>query len=377
MKIAIMTQPLGRNYGGMIQAWALQQVLKNAEHEPVTMDRQTDAKSPAYYAARFCYHTLQKALGKRKRPISFERHLPDILQHTHAFINQHISMSEPLNSTAKLKAHFDNGQYDAVIVGSDQTWRPRYSANIDNFFLDFLQGSEIKRIAYASSFGVDEWEFTEEQTRRCAPFAKQFDAISVREKSGVYLCKNHLGVEATHVLDPTLLLGRDAYETLYNNKEIPERQGIYTYILDQADWKNQVVETAKQVLNKPQYNNQPKAVLSTLTTSNMNDYKMPSLEGWIKGFADADFVITDSFHGTVFSIIFNKPFISLINPSRGAARFYSLTDELGLSNRLLGDYDQGIVEELLNTPIDYADVKRRLGILVKESERFLFDSLAD
>ncbi len=375
MKIAIMTQPLGGNYGGMIQAWALQQVLKKAGYEPVTMDRQRDQKSPAYRAARFGYHTLQKILGKRKGYINLERYLPDILQHTYAFIDQHICMSETLNSTAKLKAHFEREQYDAVIVGSDQTWRPRYSPNIYNFFLDFLQGTDIKRIAYASSFGVDEWEFTEEQTRRCAPLAKQFDAISVREKSGVELCKTHLGVEATHALDPTLLVGREAYEALYRNKELPERQGIYTYILDQADWKNQIVETAKQVLKKPQYSNQQKTDLSGLSKSTLDDYKMPCLEGWLKGFADADFVITDSFHGTVFSIIFNKPFISLINPSRGASRFYSIANELGLTHRLLNSYDKNIVDELLNMPVDYANVNRKLGLLVEESERFLLDSL--
>ncbi|MBA1277431.1 polysaccharide pyruvyl transferase family protein [Stutzerimonas stutzeri] len=371
MKIAIMTQPLGKNYGGMIQAWALQQVLKSAGHEPVTMHRQTDAKGPAYHAARLGYRTLQKALGKRKAPINFERHLPDILQHTQAFIDQHLSMSEPLDSTAKLKAHFEREQYDAVIVGSDQTWRPRYSPNIDNFFLNFLQCSDTKRIAYASSFGVDEWEFTEEETQRCAPLARQFDAISVRENSGVGLCKKYLGVEATHVLDPTLLLERQAYEALYKTKEIPERQGIYTYILDRAEWKDQVIETAKQVLNKPQYSNQPKASAAYPISSKLSEYRMPSVEGWIKGFADADFVITDSFHGTVFSIIFNKPFISLINPSRGASRFSSILGELGLMDRLVTEHDQIQAEKLLTQAIDYQQVGDSLKKTKRKSIVFL------
>lgn len=377
MKIAIMTQPLGPNYGGIIQAWALQQVLKKAGHEPVTINRQNDVKSPAYRAARLGYRMLKKALGKRTVPINLEHYLPDIFQHNYAFIDQHISMSGPLNSTAKLKAHFGREQYDAVIVGSDQTWRPKYSPNIDNFFLDFLQGSDIKRIVYASSFGVDEWEFTEEQTQRCALLAKQFDAISVREKSGVDLCKTHLGVEATHVLDPTLLLEREAYEALYKNKVIPKKKGIYTYILDQAEWKNQVVETAKRVLKKEQYSNQQKNDLSGLSKNTLNDYKIPSLESWLKGFADADFVITDSFHGTVFSIIFNKPFISLVNPSRGASRFYSLTSELGLTDRLLNSYDKSVVSELLNVPIDYENINRKLGVLVEESKCFLTESFRD
>ncbi len=370
-----MTQPLGKNYGGIMQAWALQQVLKNAGHEPVTIDRQADVKGPAYTAARFGYRALQKVLGKRKAPINIERYLPTILQQTNEFIGQHLKMSEPLNSTAKLKAHFEREQYDAVIVGSDQTWRPCYSPNIDNFFLDFLQGSDIKRIAYASSFGVEEWEYTKEQTQRCAALAKQFYAISVRENSGVDLCRDYFGVEATHVVDPTLLLERSSYEALYKNKEIHERQGVCTYILDQANWKNQVVETVKRELNEVQYYNQPKASLSEFSSSNLGDYNMPSIDEWIKGFADAKFVITDSFHGTVFSILFNKPFISLINPSRGASRFYSLADRLGLSERLFSKFDEFAVKELLSVEFHYPDISHKLMGLRRESERFLAGAL--
>lgn len=375
MKIAIMTQPLGKNYGGMIQAWALQQVLKKAGHEPVTIDRRTCANGPAYHITRIGKRVLKRALGKWSAPIDFERHLPEILQHPHAFIEQHLSISELLDSTEKLTIHFKREQYAAAIVGSDQTWRPRYSPNIDNYFLDFLQGQDIKRIAYASSFGVDEWEFTEEQTRRCALLAKQFDVISVREKSGVELCKSHLCVEATHVLDPTLLLQKESYQALYRNKEIPERKGIYTYILDQADWKDQVVETAKKILNKPLYANQPKESMSAMLSSNASDYKMPCLEGWIKGFSDADFVITDSFHGTVFAIIFNKPFLCLINPSRGASRFYSLLDDLGLSDRLLTSYNEKAENELMNNPVNYADVNGKLDGLRRRSTLFIEEAL--
>lgn len=375
MKIAIMTQPLGHNYGGMIQAWALQQVLKNAGHEPVTMDRKADAKGTAYHAARLGYHAVQKMLGKRKMSINFERHLPVILQHTRAFINQHLSMSEPLDSTVKLKTHFERNRYDAVIVGSDQTWRPRYSPNIDNFFLDFLHGRDIRRIAYASSFGVDEWEFTPKQTWHCAALAKQFDAISVREKSGVDLCKRYLGVNAIHVLDPTLLLEREDYEALYQGREISSRKGIYTYILDPEEWKSQVVDTAEKLLDRPRYCNQSKNDLSIFDEDSLMDYVMPSLESWLKGFADADFVITDSFHGTIFSIIFGKPFVSLMNPSRGISRFRSIADELGVNNRLLAGLDKRALEDILITPVDFDKVKTNLDLSRVRSVRFMVDSI--
>lgn len=375
MKIAIMTQPLGHNYGGLIQAWALQQVLKKTGHEPVTIDRRADVKSSAYRTVRLCYRLLQNTLGKRQGPINFERHLPYILQNTHAFIDQHLCMSERLDSTAWLKAHFEREQYDAVIVGSDQTWRPAYSPNIDNFFLDFLSDNNIKRIAYASSFGVDEWEFTKEQTQRFALMAKQFDAISVRESSGVDLCRKYLGVEANHVLDPTLLLTKQAYEALYKTKGILEKKGIYTYILDHDEWKCKVIETARNKLNIPVYSNQPKVSISALSSHSLYDYMLPSLESWLKGFSDANFVITDSFHGTVFSIIFNKPFISLINPGRGASRFYSLCDKLGLRNRLLAELDEQEIEKIISSTLNYSEVEKKLNTLRRNSKRFLEQGL--
>lgn len=375
MKIAIMTQPLGQNYGGIIQAWAIQQALKNLGHEPITIDRQVDRKGLVYRTARFGHRMLLNVLGKRKGPLSFERYLKSICQNNYEFISRNLKMSEPLDSTEKLKEHFETWSYDAVIVGSDQTWRPCYSPNIGNYFLDFLQDSEIKRIAYASSFGTDEWEFTDQQTQYCAQFAKQFDAISVREDSGVKLCEDYLGVNAKHVLDPTLLLTKQAYKSLYDSKNIPEQQGVYTYILDKAGWKTEVVRSVMEALNKSQYNNQPKSSMSSPDSTNLADYSMPSIESWLKGFSDADFIVTDSFHGTVFAIIFNKPFISLVNHGRGATRLYSIAEKLGFSNRLLVSFNRERVIELASMPIDFKAVSNKLDHARVSSEKILLAAL--
>ena len=375
MKIAIMTQPLGQNYGGIIQAWALQQVLKGFGHEPVTIDRQLDSKGPIYHTARFGHRFLQNLMGKRKGPLSFERYLPDICQSNYEFIKRNLRMSEPVHSTDELIEHFNAQNYNAVIVGSDQTWRPCYSPNIGNFFLDFLQDSNIKRIAYAASFGTDEWEFTEQQTQYCAQFAKKFDAITVREDSGVVLCDKYLRVNAEHVLDPTLLVKKEAYKFLYETKDIPTKQGVYTYILDQANWKTEIVETVMEVLNRPQYNNQPKSSMSNPDSGNLDDYSVPSIEGWLKGFSDADFVVTDSFHGTVFAVIFNKPFVSLVNTGRGASRLYSFAEVLGLSDRLQVDFNREMITKLLNSPIDFEVVTSRLDFARASSEKILMTAL--
>src|SRR5690606_41133032 len=112
-----------------------------------------------------------------------------------------------------------------------------------------------------------------------------------------------------------------------------------SYILDQADWKNEVVKTVTSKLGLEHYSSQH--------DEKKPKHKIPSIESWIKGFADADFVITDSFHGTVFSIIFNKPFISLVNVNRGASRFESILGEFDLMQRLASDFDQQHIEALI------------------------------
>lgn len=375
MKIAIMTQPLGKNYGGIMQAWALQQVLKRMGHEVVTIDRQPDQPGLAYKAARLAYRAGMKAIGKRKAPINLEKHLPTILQHTQRFIDQHLTMSEPLYSTQQLRAHFDRENYDAVIVGSDQTWRPQYSPNIYNFFLDFLEVKDILRIAYASSFGVDEWEYTEEQTKRCAELAKKFDAVSVREASGIILCRNYLGIEAIHSLDPTILLTKEAHEELIESKEIGENSGIYTYILDKNTSKQKIINAASTKLNEPVFCAQAKQSIELGKKGDASDYIMPSVADWIAGFANAKFVITDSFHGMVFSIIFRKPFLVLNNTDRGSARFTSLLGLLNLTDRIITAGSNENLENKLKQPVDYNEINKILCTLRENSINPLQKSL--
>lgn len=349
MKIAIMTQPLGKNYGGIMQAWALQQVLKRMGHEPVTIDRQTDSRSIAYCVARRIYRILNSAIGKDKSAIVPERALATITTHTREFMRAHIAMSPPIDSTKKLRAHFTSEDYQAVIVGSDQTWRPIYSPNLYNFFLDFLSDSNIKKLAYASSFGVDHWEFSPKETKKCAALARKFNFISVRETSGVGLCAQNLGVTAHAVLDPTLLLTADNYIALLKtaNTRTKAEGGLYTYLLDKTPAKNAIVKKLSEQLGLHEFKIQAGESITDWKAGPIEEYIMPPVIDWLSGFTRAKFIVTDSFHGMVFSIIFGKPFVVILNPDRGAARFESLLTQLGLSDRLISD--QGpLTQNLLN-----------------------------
>lgn len=114
-------------------------------------------------------------------------------------------------STEDLRQVVASGSFEAIEVGSDQTWRPCYVPNGMDYWLEFASDLLVIKVAYAPSFGVDKWEYDENQTALCKKLASTFSGLSVREESGVKLCKEHLGVEAEHVLDPTLLWDRKFY----------------------------------------------------------------------------------------------------------------------------------------------------------------------
>jgi len=374
MKIAILTQPLHNNYGGNLQNFALQKVLKDLGHEPITVDRHSAVslrtRLKLGYFKRLLLHYLKGTPKPSFKAYFSSGHQEVIREDISRFIDAYIIKTPGFYSDLEVKKIFRNNSFDAVIVGSDQVWRPKYSPNIYSYFLDFLEEDKnLKKIAYAASFGTEDWEFTPEQTERCKHLVQQFDLITLREKSAVNLVKNKFMIEAEFVLDPTLLLDKEDYENLFNGLSLDSNKGIYTYILDKCDWKSQVVETAKTKLGLEQFSNQHHA-------ETFGEHKIPTIESWIKGFADADFVITDSFHGTVFAIIFNKPFISLVNSKRGASRFESILGELGLSERLIDDFDKEKIDELLESELNVESYELKLAELREKSRILLKDALA-
>jgi hypothetical protein len=376
MKVSILTQPLGSNYGGIMQAWALQKVLKSLGHEPIIIDRQPDPPVVTYKIARLAYRAVLKASGRRKAPVNFEKYFPIIFQQTRSFIGNHIVMSEPLYSTQQLKNHFDRKKYDAVIVGSDQTWRPKYSPNIYNYFLDFLEDKNITRIAYASSFGVDEWEFTEEQAHICAELAGKFKAVSVREDSGVRLCRRYLKVNAAHVLDPTLLIEKRDYIELIGKERIKTGyDGIFTYFLDKTPEKLQMAKGLSEKLGEPVYSCQSRYSLNA-DFPGIDGYIMPDVRDWLAGFGNAKFVLTDSFHGMVFSLIFGKPFFVMKNKARGAARFTSLLSACGLESQILDESQLSDPSYLASALMDFSLNDGAISATREDSRRFLIESLS-
>ncbi len=374
MKIGILTQPLRNNYGGLLQNFALQQVLKGMGHQAQTVDWLDECSRFRILLAR-AKNTLLSYLDKgvdkpRYKPTAAEAAV--MARNTRRFIENHISLCPQHVSKQEAFRSIDSRYcYDAYVVGSDQVWRPGYNAFLTAMFLDFTEREEVKRVAYAASFGTSRWEFTPRMTERCAQLSKRFGLITVREESGITLCREHLGVEAQLVLDPTLLLDRGDYERLVAEDQAPKSAGtLFHYILDPGEGKNRLIESLSGRFGWRPFTVMPKCHAEKCTRQNVKhhieDCVFPPVSAWLRGFMDAEMVVVDSFHGAVFAILFNKPFWVIGNSKRGNARFESLLGLLGLQDRMISLDQADFVEG--NPPIDWQRVN---GILRRERERSL------
>ena len=358
MKIGIITQPLHINYGGLLQNYALQQVLTKLGHEVYTINKNTLGiySAPWDKRIKFCTkQNIKKIIGRPYMP-SYKEWLY-IRQHCARFVEQEIKTTPMFKTQEELKTIIEKCNFDAYVAGSDQVWRPCYSQNIYNDFLDFCQEKKnIRRIAYAASFGVNDWEFNEEQTKECSRLAKLFDAISVREDSGTELCSEYLGVDAMHVLDPTLLLEKEEYIKLAEQNAEQESDGnLFCYILDTTPEIQSAISHIEKSLSLRSFQVKAKNCNFQLKRGGrIDDHVIPAPTKWLRAFMDAKMVFTDSFHGCVFSIIFNKPFWVIGNEGRGNARFDSLLRMFNLESRRVDINDIDNID--FTAPIDWVEV---------------------
>ena len=367
MKIAILTLDLQTNFGGILQAYALQTVLERMGHEVVHLQaKHSRLHNPVVMPLVWCKRLYRKYFqGDRQLPI-FENPYKWAGKNTDRFI------SSNLNCRFLAPEEWNEGlarEYDVIVVGSDQVWRPNYTSDVTRFFTAFLGHSDICRIAYAASFGVAVNEFSDEQIACGREYLKLFSAISVREESGIRLCKELFDVQACQVLDPTMLLRREDYQRFTSTA--PQSPGnLMVYVLDRTEEKDAfIAEFAEKRGLVPFYANS-KTEIPWNVDIPIGERKQPPLENWLRGFADAEFVLTDSFHACVFSILFHKPFGVFVNLERGLSRIESLLRPLGLMDRCIFDAPVD-----LDKPIDWKLIDNVLMQKADSSLEFLKQAL--
>lgn len=325
MKIGIITLPLHTNYGGIIQAFVLQQVLFELGHRADVVTKVPFLKTSPFliqvlrYLKRFVY----KVFRKNSTPVFLERAYNKSCARLNSFVSDNIRC-KVVSSLRELH----ESDYEVLLFGSDQVWRPQYAkygwGSVENVFAGFAKNWNVKKIAYAASFGVDKWEFSKDETRLCMELIRDFAAISVRESAGVRLCKEYLLSDADLVLDPTLLWEKKRYCDVCRTVPQMKEKVLFVYVLNDNDVMcqkcNQIAKERGLTIRK--FSSDENATLT--------------IQEWLAMFRDASYVVTDSFHGTVFSIIFEKEFECVFNSDRGNARF----------ENLLSLYKNGLLEQM-------------------------------
>ena len=373
MKIGILTFPLRTNYGGVLQAYALQTVLKHMGHEVWMIRREGRQHGVIKYLRKL------KAKIKLLQGIEMAYIFPEqrivLEQNTSKFVQSYIiPQTIVIEKESLLKRVVSELNLDAYVVGSDQVWRFGYSSYLTNFFLDFVPHSkQVKRVAYAVSFGLNKWNYPEKWTKKCSSLAKRFNAISVREDIGVSFCRKYFSVNAEHVLDPTMLLDKTNYMAIAEAAQERQSPGnLFYYILDETKEKTNLVDCIESSSSLRAFTVMP---LRHATPKNLKyhiqDCVFPSVSKWLRAYMDAEFVVTDSFHGTVFSIIFNKPFVVIANMDRGIARIHSLLKMFGLKERLVSSFDERVIKQ----DIDWNRVNKELNEWKFKSLDFLSKNL--
>lgn len=357
IRIGILTITPNIGIGGIMQAYALQNAVtalsNNLDVEIINYRNRPTLKTKLAY---FKNSLIRKFFRREYVKFSEKSTYKYIGENILPFHEKYLQFS-PLVYAGESFRNLANKRYSIIIVGSDQVWRPKYVLSIRDYFLEGISDT-IYKIAYAASLGTSNWEYSFEDTKCCRQLLKQFDYISIRELEGVNLLKENLGYsnEIYNDIDPTLLLPKDNYNKFLVAKS---RKNVFTYILDKTQDKEQLVNQIATILNLPVYTFNTGAENANLP---LNERIAPSIEEWLSGIANSDFVVTDSFHGCVFSIIFNKPFIVYANRDRGVNRFTSLLDKLGIQNKMVFSAKEFSIKQIFDT-IDWDNVNNTIGVM--------------
>lgn len=358
-KIGIITFHCSYNYGSVLQAYALQKYIMNNDYDVKIID---------YQSRNYDMYHLFK-LWMLKHPVKLiaeNKHINRLIRRKHNFLR---FINESMNLTDKTYSYDDdltvlNDEFDVFIAGSDQIWNPICTGGVDsNFFLNFVDSNQNKKISYAPSLAHS--SFDEKVLKEMCGYINSFDAISVREESGKNLLKNHIRKNIEVVLDPTMLLSEKDYKELEIEPTI-NKSYIFVYMLEKddpslIDYVSKISEEKGIDIVYLHLNN----IFSGNNVHNVYGCKVGEFLWYMR---NAKYVVSNSFHATVFSIIYHKRFCTF-KTEKSYSRMVGLLNALGLENRI---YNQGFIIE---NNINYDEVMLRLETLREPSMSFLINSI--
>ena len=362
MKVGIITYHKSQNYGAQLQAFALVTAISKLGCEAEIIDCNSIGEGKIF---EWHFNSLRAFLGSvRNNILKLLFGECKRIKRFHHFWMDEIKHSKPCLCEKQINEFVNS--YDFVVTGSDQVWHPAICEGKTLFFLD-LPIKSNQKIAYAPSFGVS--EYTNEQVKLYMPLINDILHLSVRENAGAELIRKYIGREVPIVIDPTMLLTKQDWIQMARNTHKGEYLFYFT-ILDEPEGCDEMVRriaqekhldivrigTVKDVLKRGFINARASGPREFL--------------GLVK---DAAFVVTSSFHGSVFSILFEKEFVIVLNNNNRNSRLETLAEKLNLSRYVVSD----VHSFNINTykPIDYKVVAKSLDKLRNSSINFIKNSL--
>lgn len=341
MNIGILTHPLNNNYGGILQAYALSSYLIQKGYHVIIIHREIDQ---SFILIRW----MRRLLKTLHHPRYYHPNTTDRTKNIRPFVSRYFEQTDPVVSQKQMRKVCQVYNLDMVIVGSDQVWRRDFAIKFGfNYFLDFVP-KDCCKVAYAASFGINDWQYTIKETSKIKSLLKTFSGVSVREDEGINLLQDNVGIIAKHLIDPTLLLQSEKYDEIASSRIIGEKYIFVYWLGDRSE--------LKEILT-PYYVKKYSIVVVSLR----EDKEQISIEDWLSYIKYADFVVTDSYHGCVFAILYHKQFYIYKNNLGGNGRLSSLFRMLGIQDKL-SDSD---------ITIDYESIDITLLKLRQEVDEFI------
>lgn len=372
MKVLIITWLKYNNYGTVLQAYALQHKIKKIGYDVKTLDDHGVGfdlidKKPTKFKILlklFCA-TIKYPFNYKNRKKYQDLKKDKEINVFDEFKNKFIDIEYNLDDKRYLNNH-----YQAFISGSDQIWSPLKTIFSKHYYLDFVDKQNSK-ISYAPSTGQN--NCSDEMKKIIKPLLEDFEYISVREKQGKQILNELTDKEVKVVLDPTLLLYSKDWDEI-TTKRIIKNKYIFTYFLSNNDWYNNYIKLISKKYNLKIFN------LKNDFNLYLNDdiYKKNiSPTEFLSLIKYADYVVTDSFHGSIFSLIYEKEFVCLKrfddNTSNNQnARLYNLLNIVNLNERFIDKNNQ---VNLFDKKIDYKIVNEYLEEEIESSQTYLTNAL--
>jgi len=374
-KIGILTIVNVDNYGAELQAFALHRKLKDLGHDNEIINYlyyiHPEYKTTSRSKPIFKISTINKLKWKAIKTVNFFKRLlwskeaKNRGNRFNSFHQKNTKFSKTFKSYDEL--YNANLNYDIYIIGSDQVWNPTSQTSILPYFLTFAPKTS-KKLSYAPSFGVSDIPLDQQDVyKECL---NNIDVLSSRERRGTEMIKEITGREATHVVDPTLLLSKEEWSSIASLPKLKSDQPyILIYVITYSPY---IKKLAEYLSDKTGYRlirickNAGKED-ANVNIENISDAGPAEFLGY---FSKASFVVSNSFHGTIFSTIFNKPFYTIIPGHKSnTVRQRDLLNLMGLESRLIAE--GGEFPNPNSFDVDFTEANKIISAKINDSISYL------